>query len=239
MESGNPKILKQIKKPASVPTLLRASRILNKEPRIFSRVFLMIGFPGETYGQVKDTYDVAKEMFLDWYQIQVLQPLPNTPIYKQMVAEGYITETKFSEIRYSGGTYGRMAKRSEQGKDVLEEKFENIFTSNDLGQPISPNDYEKAWAYMTYNLNYEPLPSKATGIKAGQLKSYLSHVSKIIAPNDPFAIYFGLKIASQMGLLKDTNEISRLEAIFKRSDGWEKRFKELNLPSLSEIKGVI
>ncbi len=237
MESGNSRILKQIKKPASVPTLLKAAKILVKEPRIFSRVFLMIGFPGETYGEVKDTFDVAKEMSLDWYQIQVLQPLPNTPIYKQMVAEGYITDTNFSEIRYSGGTYGRMAKRNEQGKDVLEEDFDKVFLSNDLALPISPNDYEKAWGYMTYHLNYEPILRKANGIKANQLKAYLSHVSKVIAPNDPFAIYYSLKIDGQLELPKDKENISRLEAIFKKSNNWENKFKELKLTPLSELKG--
>ena len=229
MESGNPQILKQIKKPASVATLLKAARVLVKEPRIFSRAFLMLGFPNEKYGQVKDTFDVAKEMGLDWYQIQVLQPLPNTPIYQQMVAEGFITETNFSEIRYSGGTYGRMAKRTEQGRDMLEAEFDNIFTSNNLDAPITVEDYEKAWAYMTYNLNYEPIPKKAVGLKANQIKSYLSHVSKVIAPNDPFAIYHSIQLSNQLGMVPDPEEVSRLQNILNNSERWVKRFSELNL----------
>ena len=229
MESGNPQILKQIKKPASVQTLLKAARVLVKEPRIFSRAFLMLGFPNEKYSQVKDTFDVAREMGLDWYQIQVLQPLPNTPIYQQMVAEGFITETNFSEIRYSGGTYGRMAKRTEQGKDMLETDFDDIFTSKNLDLPIASNDYEKAWAYMTYHLNYEPIPNKAVGIKAKQIKSYLSHVSKVIAPNDPFAIYHSIKLSNQLGLTPDSSEVLRLQDILSNSESWIKRFSELNL----------
>jgi len=43
-------------------------------------VYLMIGFPGETMGMIKDTINVSLEMDLDWYRVKPLQPLPNTPI---------------------------------------------------------------------------------------------------------------------------------------------------------------
>ena len=93
----------------------------------------------------------------------------------------------------------------------------------------TPEDYEKAWAYMTYNLNYEPIPKKAVGLKANQIKSYLSHVSKVIAPNDPFAIYHSIQLSNQLGMVPDSEEVSRLQNILNNSDRWIKRFSELNL----------
>ena len=122
-----------------------------------------------------------------------------------------------------------MAKRTDQGKDMLETDFDSIFTSKNLDLPIAPNDYEKAWAYMTYHLNYEPIPNKAVGIKAKQIKSYLSHVSKVIAPNDPFAIYHSIKLSNQLGLTPDSSEVLRLQDILSNSESWIKRFSELNL----------
>ena len=53
----------------------------------------MIGFPGETLGMINDTMNVAKIMDLDWSSV-TLQPLPNTPIYDSMVAQGLIQKDK-------------------------------------------------------------------------------------------------------------------------------------------------
>ena len=38
----------------------------------------MIGFPNESYRQILDTINVSNEMSLDWYNVGILQPLPNT-----------------------------------------------------------------------------------------------------------------------------------------------------------------
>ena len=81
MESGNREVLRQIKKPGTVETFLKAAEVLRKHQQIVSSVFVMIGFPGETFTMIGDTLKVASQMDLDWYSVGQLQPLPNTPIY--------------------------------------------------------------------------------------------------------------------------------------------------------------
>jgi radical SAM superfamily enzyme YgiQ (UPF0313 family) len=51
MESGNEEILIEIKKPGTVRNFLEGAEILRRHPKIFTKVFIMIGFPGETYRQ--------------------------------------------------------------------------------------------------------------------------------------------------------------------------------------------
>ena len=60
MESGNSEILKQVKKPGQVSTFIEAAKVLKKYPKINSRVFLMIGFPNESFRQILDTINVSK-----------------------------------------------------------------------------------------------------------------------------------------------------------------------------------
>ena len=48
----------------------------------------MIGFPNESYRQILDTINVSNEMSLDWYNVGILQPLPNTPIFNSIVDSG-------------------------------------------------------------------------------------------------------------------------------------------------------
>lgn len=117
MESGNPDILKQIRKPGTVKNFIKASEILKKYPKINSRVFLMLGFPGETFGQILDTVNVAKEMAMDWNYITPLQPLPNTPIFDDLVEDNLVGTEGFGDIKYFVG--GGYAKVSSNKKIIL------------------------------------------------------------------------------------------------------------------------
>ena len=105
MESGNPEILKEIKKPGKVRNFLRAADILRQYPQINARVFLIIGFPNETYRMILDTLKVSIEMDLDWYNVTILQPLPNTPIFDSMVQLGLVDDVDSEEVRYNTGVY--------------------------------------------------------------------------------------------------------------------------------------
>ncbi len=98
MESGNEQILKEIRKPGTVRHFLQAAENLRQFPTIHSRVFLMIGFPNETLGQIKDTLDVAKEMDLDWYNIAPLQALPNTPLFRATSSTPSMIWTRFLRL---------------------------------------------------------------------------------------------------------------------------------------------
>lgn len=129
MESGNRKILKSIKKPGTVETFLKAAEVLKKYEKIHSRVFLMIGFPNETFAQIQDTLNVALEMNLDWYNIAPLQPLPNTPIYESMLAQNLIDENKnFTDLKFNSGPTSRAADKKNKGRDLLSSDFKDIFS---------------------------------------------------------------------------------------------------------------
>ena len=99
MESGNPKILKEIRKPGTVDIFIRAAEVLKRYPKINSRVFLMIGFPNETYQQILDTINVSRQMNMDWNYITPLQPLPNTPIFDDMVEDNLAGTEAFGDIK--------------------------------------------------------------------------------------------------------------------------------------------
>ena len=70
IESGNDEILKQVHKPSGKKHYLALENKLKKYPQIFTKGFLMAGFPGETLSQMKETIDMAKKINLDWYTIK-------------------------------------------------------------------------------------------------------------------------------------------------------------------------
>ena len=60
IESGNPEILRHIKKSGKVDTFLQAAEMLHKYPQINARALLIIGFPDETLGMIFDTIKLRR-----------------------------------------------------------------------------------------------------------------------------------------------------------------------------------
>ena len=98
-------------------------------------------------------------MDLDWYNITTLQPLPNTPIFDSMIAQGLISSVSFDEIRYNSGSYGKQREKAEINKDLLSGEFKHAFSNIDLDGPLR-EELDDVWAYMNYHLNFKRLFSE-------------------------------------------------------------------------------
>jgi len=183
MESGNKRILHEIKKPGTVETFKKAAKVFHKFPKINARVFLMLGFPGETFSMVRDTYEVAKDMDLDWSMVTPLQPLPNTPIFNQTDL------VKFEDIRFKLGASGKQRKEAEGNTNVFSMEFENAFNHPKDNIPTK-KEINLLWAYMNYHLNFERLLHEERPEKHVQMLKYLNFIADVVAPGDAIAERF-------------------------------------------------
>ena len=228
MESGNPEILRQVKKPGQVKTFIEAARVLRKYPKINSRVFLMIGFPNETYNQILDTINVSKEMSLDWNYITPLQPLPNTPIFDEMVDDELSGTEGFSETKYfSGGGYSGV--NSKKKDHALQQNFESIFSDKDLDTIPSAADIKTIWAFMNYYLNFEPLKKIRNFEKLKQNQKWMDYISNVVAKEDPIALFYKILIDKQLNKSIDSTDISKMNKIFSTDTAWVSKMNELGL----------
>jgi radical SAM superfamily enzyme YgiQ (UPF0313 family) len=234
MESGNPEVLRQVKKPASVDVLLRAASVLRKFEKVHSRVFLIIGFPGETLSQIGDTINVASEMDLDWCNIQVLQPLPNTPIYDQMIADGLIKRQSTAAVKFTSGQHGK-ATDARRKLDLLALDFKDAFSLSDLGRVPTREDLDLIWAYMIFHLNYARLFHEQRPAKLVQQVKYLNYILSVIAPNDAMAMYFSALLKHRMGQTVTDAELQRLDETLADSPYWRQRFSDFEL-SLDHLR---
>tara|TARA_Y100000588_G_scaffold395323_2_gene523406 strand:- start:13662 stop:15599 length:1938 start_codon:yes stop_codon:yes gene_type:complete len=235
MESGSSEILRNIKKPGAPKTFLRAAEVLRKYEQINARVFLMLGFPGESYRMILDTIELSRAMDLDWYNITILQALPNTPIFDSMVEQGYINvETlKFGDIRYNSGAYGKHRKQAErpdsdQG-DLLASDFKDAFNRSDLDEVPEPEELDAIWAYMNYHLNFRPLFFEHRPVKLVQKLQYVKNISDLVAPENAFAMYFQGYLQSQVNGSIDPTLIENLENRLALSPYWSERFRDFNM----------
>ena len=229
MESGNPEILKSIRKPAGVKTLLAAAENLHRVPRINARIFLMIGFPGETFAMVKDTIDVATRMDLDWAFAAPLQPLPNTPIFGRMISDGMISTSDFDQIRYTLGAYGKYRKQAEKARGVMAAPFVDVFDGVDPDALPSREDLTRVWSYMNYYLNFDRLRREQRPEKLSQAHRFLGYIAEVIAPSDAFAHYYRGLVHQRLTGMPDPASADRLEAILDEAPYWRDRLSEVGL----------
>jgi radical SAM superfamily enzyme YgiQ (UPF0313 family) len=228
MESGNRTILRQVKKPGTLENFIEAAQIFREHEQIHTSVLLMVGFPNETLGMVHDTINVAREMDCDWYRISPLQPLPNTPIYDAMVAQGLIQDVGSKELRFAGGSYGKQTE-IEQGLILAHLGFREAFAK------IKPDDIPTGeqitdiWFYMNYHLNFRRLLNETRPVKIKQQMQNLTVLSEVISPENGFALYFLGVLEYRLHGRVPVQLIARLRERLHTSPYWADRFAAFGL----------
>ena len=226
MESGNPKILRDIRKPGTVDNFLGAAEVLRKYDTIYSSVFLMIGFPGETMSMIRDTINVSRDMALDWYRIKPLQPLPGTPIYEAMIEEGLIEGTETANTRYVTGAY---ARTSETGDDISSTNLEDVFRQVPDDEVPTAQEIDDIWFYMNYLLNYDQIVGENRPGKLAQHLLFVRAICDRISPENPFALYSSVEVGGRLENTFDEVRYNRLKARLGGSEFWSNRFSSLGL----------
>tara|TARA_Y100000588_G_scaffold343088_1_gene388358 strand:- start:864 stop:1868 length:1005 start_codon:yes stop_codon:yes gene_type:complete len=229
MESGNRDVLRKIRKPGTVENFLRAAEVLNKIQQINARVFLMIGFPHETFSQIKDTIDVSLAMDLDWYNVTILQPLPNTTIFDQMLSDGLIGDIEFSEMGYNSGTHGKKTNKSGTSVDPLSIDFQDAFRDKKPEDIPDKKELDNIWAYMNYHLNFKKLFLEKRRPKLLQQYKYIRNIAELVAPNNAFAIYFASFLHNQLNKNVDNKLLQQFINASENNSYWKKRCQEFGL----------
>lgn len=228
MESGNPQILRQVKKPGTVKNFLAAAEVLKRFPEIHARVFLMLGFPGETMAMISDTINVARQMDLDWCGTTVLQPLPNTPIYDSMVEQGLIQDVGSQEVRFNSGAYGKQDE-VDLGIRLATQGFANAFASIPMDAVPSKQQLQDIWFYMNYHLNFHRLFSETRPMKMQQQLMNLKALSDVISPEHGLALYFTGYLQHKLHGEIEPEIVERLERKLAESGYWRDRFDAFGL----------
>jgi len=106
VESGNPHVLKNIlKKPLKLEKALQVARKA-RELGLETSADFIIGIPGETWDQMRDTFRFAEEMDVDMVSFHVATPLPQTELYQIAKDKGYLPPD-FDFWKYQFFGFGR------------------------------------------------------------------------------------------------------------------------------------
>jgi len=95
-ESGDPQILKNIKKGATVEQAIEFTKNCKKLGLVIHGDFI-IGLPGETPETIRRTIDFAKKLDTETIQVSIAHPYPGTEFYNQVVANGQLTAASMTD----------------------------------------------------------------------------------------------------------------------------------------------
>ena len=87
VEAGSDKFMAVLNKGITVDQARRAFR-LTRQAGIATLAYFMIGIPGETEADIRQTMRLARELDPDVVHITILTPFPGTEIYRQALEEG-------------------------------------------------------------------------------------------------------------------------------------------------------
>lgn len=89
VETGNQEILKNIKKRITLEEAVR-SVTLAKEAGLKVLTYFMVGLPGETEKEVRETIDFAISLDSDYAEFNICIPYPGTEMYLEGISKGII-----------------------------------------------------------------------------------------------------------------------------------------------------
>jgi len=95
-ESGDPQILKNIKKGATVERARDFARDCHKLGLTIHGDFIL-GLPGETKESIRNTINFAKTLDVETIQVSIAHAFPGTEMYEFARANGYITNQRMSD----------------------------------------------------------------------------------------------------------------------------------------------
>lgn len=249
IESGNPVILTHMRKPGTVEKFVEAAGLLAQYPQIFTKGFLIFGYPFETIAALRDTVELALRMDLDWYPSQILTPMPGTPVHQLMLDQDDVAGTPNEVLRrsttlgrgrtFSVGATGSIARR-EREEMKLARPFSNPFERPSDYVPAR-DELEDVWVVIDYRVNYEPILTQSDRCKLKKKRLMLLEICERMTSVNPLANLFLGICEHRLGDFEQArHRLSFAEEHLEQSAFWQIRFESLGISDrLRDFRGSL
>lgn len=92
IESGVPATIKRMNRAQMPPEIRKTVQLIRQSSNIQITGFFILGYPGETFEEVKQTISFAKSLPIHHAHFSQFMPIPGTPVYEEMIAKGLIKD---------------------------------------------------------------------------------------------------------------------------------------------------
>lgn len=187
IETGNAEMLKKIRKPAKLDDFRNLSRILNNFPEIFVGDNFIIGFPGEKFHQLMDTFRFSLELNFDWAAFTMCQAIRGASAFSDF-------EDYFDEQINSDGTNTKNfipARESINGELSSKNKVLKGLDVFKISPDSVPDEEQIREIWLTFNLVVNFINNK--NLKPdGRVKKFINWVemAQVAYPVNPYMSLF-------------------------------------------------
>ena len=223
IETGNPEMLRKVKKPATHPKFLKFSKMLDNYPEIFVGGNFIVGLPGETFSQMLDSFKFALKVNLDWSAMTVCQIIRGASAFAD-AGEYFETQMKTE----GSGIANFIPSRNSTAGQITHEK--EVYTGLDifkLDPEIVPDAEQVKEIWFTFNLVTNYIFNKNL-LPGGHTDKFISWIERVLGsyPNNPYMnLFVGLAHRIEGSSEKAEYYLQRSIDSAAGSDYWKERFQ--------------
>ncbi len=229
IETGNPDMLKKVKKPATHQKFLKLSKMLEGYPEIFVGGNFIVGLPEESFYMMMDSFKFILDVNLDWAAITVCQVIRGASAFSD---SGEYFETQMKEdganvsnfIPSRNSSIGQIAAHDGvlTGVDIFAHAPEAI---------PSANQVKEIW--FTFNMvgNYIFNKNLMPGGRPDKFISWVKNAQKAYPTNPNMHLFMGLAYVLK-GDLATAIEMRDKAREFGSNAYWSGRFNQFGLQAL-------
>jgi len=226
VETGNAKRLKETGKLVTHKHIRNAVSIFRTyHPHIYLMSSFIFGFPNETFAELFETFNFAKELKLDWCGNSLLLPFRGTKIYEQFKQSKHEPFVKKGTQVY---TIGReIVSKGKTFDDIFDEIID--FRKVNLSSVATKNELQQFQIYFNVfvnqlgniNLTGEGNPEKIRSHTAEVVKAY---------PMDAISWYVNAIASKSLHLIEQYDiSMKNCENALKESSFWRNFFYLYNV----------
>lgn len=227
IETGNAEMLKKTRKPAVLNTFRKVSQILNICPEIFVGGNFIIGFPGEKFFQMMDSFRFFLELNLDWAAFTMCQKIRGADAFsefqdyfeRQISFDGKIVKN-FIPSRDSKNGHLSCEKEVVKGLYIFNIPYNSV-----------PEEEQIKEIWFTFNLVGNYINNKNLRPE-GSVEKFIPWVemARLAYPTNPYmSLFLALAYTINGDLSKAKDHYKRANRFHKTDEYWLKRFKSFNL----------
>ncbi|MBU2576895.1 MAG: B12-binding domain-containing radical SAM protein [Nanoarchaeota archaeon] len=216
VESGNPEILKQIRKPGTLDSFRKFAKRAEKFPELFISFNYIFGFPKETFGQIMNTFDFSKELNSDWCSYSTYIPL-GTEKREEDSSKNFIPSKADRQMAI------KSKEKVLEGYDIFNISPEQIPSGEQLKQ---------IWFTLNMEKNFIKNKHLQPGGNPKKLASWMSVLQKSYPLNADFPFFLSLAYQLSGNTLEAERYIQKTNE--NLDDYWKERFDQFNLSKVLE-----
>jgi radical SAM superfamily enzyme YgiQ (UPF0313 family) len=230
IETGNPDMLRKIKKPGTLKKFRAFKELLPLAPDIFVGGNIIVGLPDETFEMMMDSFRFSLEMACDWAAISVCQMVRGASAFSEAgeffegQMKGETQAHSYIPLRHSAKGEIKLASIERRNLDIFGIAPDEVPTQDQVNE---------IWFTFNLLLNYVYNKNLRPGGRPMKFITWVETAQKAY-PGNPYMTLFRALGHSILGQPDEAEALRRRARQLCQSDYWRERFASFHLDHLLE-----